>query len=222
MLEKYKRKRNFAKSPEPVGNPADSPMNGNGRHFVIQKHNAIRLHYDFRLETENGILKSWAVPKGISLNPKIKRLAVLTEDHPLDYLLFEGVIPQGSYGAGTVILWDTGLYTLENANEKFSHQFDKGKITFSLHGNKVNGKFSLIRTGRQNQWLLIKYNDQFASEADLTSSMPDSVLPQTKENASTKKNNSSTEFSSSRANSNSNLVNSQVKSGEIHQPDSIM
>ena len=222
MLEKYNRKRNFAETPEPVGTPIEGQSKEFRRHFAIQKHDARRLHYDFRLETEDGMLKSWAVPKGISLNPKIKRLAVLTEDHPFDYLLFEGTIPEGNYGAGTVLLWDTGLYTLENANEKFSHQFDKGKITFSLHGNKVNGKFSLIRTGRQNQWLLIKYNDQFASEADLTSSMPDSVLSQTKENAFTKKNNSSTEFSNSRANSNSNLVNSQVKSGEIHQPDSIM
>lgn len=222
MLEKYNRKRNFAETPEPVGTPIEGQSKEFRRHFAIQKHDARRLHYDFRLETEDGVLKSWAVPKGISLNPKIKRLAVLTEDHPFDYLLFEGTIPEGNYGAGTVLLWDTGLYMLENANEKFSHQFDKGKITFSLHGNKVNGKFSLIRTGRQNQWLLIKYNDQFASEADLTSSMPDSVLSQTKENAFTKKNNSSTEFSNSRANSNSNLVNSQVKSGEIHQPDSIM
>lgn len=222
MLEKYNRKRNFAETPEPVGTPIEGQSKEFRRHFAIQKHDARRLHYDFRLETEDAVLKSWAVPKGISLNPKIKRLAVLTEDHPFDYLLFEGAIPEGNYGAGTVLLWDTGLYTLENANEKFSHQFDKGKITFSLHGNKVNGKFSLIRTGRQNQWLLIKYNDQFASEADLTSSMPDSVLSQTKENAFTKKNNSSTEFSNSRANSNSNLVNSQVKSGEIHQPDSIM
>lgn len=222
MLEKYNRKRNFAETPEPVGTPIEGQSKEFRRHFAIQKHDARRLHYDFRLETEDGVLKSWAVPKGISLNPKIKRLAVLTEDHPFDYLLFEGTIQEGNYGAGTVLVWDTGFYTLENANEKFSHQFDKGKITFSLHGNKVNGKFSLIRTGRQNQWLLIKYNDQFASEADLTSSMPDSVLSQTKENAFTKKNNSSTEFSNSRANSNSNLVNSQVKSGEIHQPDSIM
>lgn len=222
MLEKYNRKRNFAETPESVGTPIEGQSKEFRRHFAIQKHDARRLHYDFRLETEDGVLKSWAVPKGISLNPKIKRLAVLTEDHPFDYLLFEGPIPEGNYGAGTVLLWDTGFYTLENANEKFSHQFDKGKITFSLHGNKVNGKFSLIRTGRQNQWLLIKYNDQFASEADLTSSMPDSVLSQTKENAFTKKNNSSTEFSNSRANSNSNIVNSQVKSGEVHQPDSIM
>jgi bifunctional non-homologous end joining protein LigD len=215
MLEKYNRKRNFTKSPEPVGNPADSPMNGNGRHFVIQKHNARRLHYDFRLETENGILKSWAVPKGISLNPKIKRLAVLTEDHPLDYLLFEGTIPEGSYGAGTVLVWDTGVYNLEKSG-KLSEQFDKGKITFRLHGNKANGKFSLIRTGRENQWLLIKYSDEFASEEDLTISLPDSVLPQTKKNSFTKKGKASNELSNSRV--DSNLSKSNVKNDEVDLP----
>ncbi len=215
MLEKYYRKRNFTKSPEPVGNPADSPMNGNSRHFVIQKHNARRLHYDFRLETENGILKSWAVPKGFSLNPKIKRLAVLTEDHPLDYLLFEGTIPEGNYGVGTVLVWDTGMYELEKSG-KVSEQFDKGKITFRLHGNKVNGKFSLIRTGNENQWLLIKYSDEFASEEDLTTSSPDSVLPQTKKNSFTKKGKASNELSNPRV--DSKLAQSNVKNGEVDLP----
>lgn len=222
MLEKYNRKRNFAETPEPVGTPIEGQSKEFRRHFAIQKHNARRLHYDFRLETENGVLKSWAVPKGISQNPQIRRLAVLTEDHPFDYLLFEGTIPEGNYGAGTVLVWDTGFYTLENANEKFSHQFDKGKITFSLHGNKVNGKFSLIRTGRENQWLLIKYNDQFTSEEDLTTSMPDSVLSQTKKNTFTKRSDPSNELSNSRVNSISNLVHSHVKNGEMHQSDSIM
>lgn len=222
MLEKYNRKRNFAETPEPVGTPIEGQSKEFRRHFAIQKHNARRLHYDFRLETENGVLKSWAVPKGISQNPQIKRLAVLTEDHPFDYLLFEGTIPEGNYGAGTVLVWDTGFYTLENANEKFSHQFDKGKITFSLHGNKVNGIFSLIRTGRENQWLLIKYNDQFTSEEDLTTSMPDSVLSQTKKNTFTKRSDPSNELSNSRVNSISNLVHSHVKNGEMHQSDSIM
>src|SRR5512145_100606 len=157
MFEKYNRKRNFVETPEPVGTPTNKQRNDIKRHFVIQKHNARRLHYDFRLEAENGVLKSWAVPKGISLNPKIKRLAVLTEDHPFDYLSFEGTIPEGNYGAGTVLVWDTGFYTLEESNDKFSEQFDRGKITFGLHGKKVNGRFSLIRTGRENQWLLMKY-----------------------------------------------------------------
>jgi bifunctional non-homologous end joining protein LigD len=216
MLEKYKRKRNFAKSPEPVGTTSDIPMKDNGRHFVIQKHNARRLHYDFRLETEDGVLKSWAIPKGISLNPKIKRLAILTEDHPLDYLLFEGTIPEGNYGAGTVLVWDTGIYKLEKSGVKFSEQFDKGKISFSLHGNKVNGKFSIFRTGRENQWLLIKYNDHFASEEDLTSSLPDSVLTQTDKKTFTKKNKSSNELSNPRV--DSKLAQSNVKNDEVGFP----
>ncbi len=187
MLEKYNRKRNFAKTPEPAGNSTVRPVTDYRRRFVIQKHDARRLHYDFRLETENRVLRSWAVPKGISLNSKVKRLAILTEDHPLDYLLFEGTIPEGNYGAGTVLVWDTGFYTLEKSNAKFSEQFDKGKITFLLHGHKVNGKFSLIRTSRENQWLIIKYVDQFVSEEDLTASMPDSVLSQTKKSKIKKK-----------------------------------
>jgi bifunctional non-homologous end joining protein LigD len=222
MLKKYNRKRNFAESPEPVGTLNEGQNKGSKRHFVIQKHNARRLHYDFRLETENGVLKSWAVPKGFSLNPKIKRLAVLTEDHPFDYLLFEGTIPEGNYGAGTVLVWDTGYYTLEHANEKFSDQFDKGKVSFSLQGSKISGKFSLIRTGRENQWLLIKYNDQFASDEDLTTSMPDSVLTQREKDTTAKETNPTNELSKSQFNSNSNLVHSRVKNGEMHQSVSDM
>ena len=194
MLGKYNRKRNFSETPEPIGTRDNASIEGSGRHFVIQKHHASRLHYDFRLETENGVLKSWAVPKGISLNPRIKRLAVLTEDHPLDYLLFEGTIPEGNYGAGTVLVWDKGMYILEKSKEKFSEQFDKGKITFDLHGQKVNGRFSLIRTGRENQWLLIKYDDQFASEEDLTSSLPDSVLSQLTKNSYSKKDSPTSDY----------------------------
>src|SRR5512145_2359979 len=157
MLEEYNKKRNFGKTPEPRGNKKWLTEHKSSR-FVVQKHDASKLHYDFRLEdTKEGVLKSWAVPKGISLDPKIKRLAILTEDHPFDYLSFEGTIPEGNYGAGTVLVWDTGFYTLEESNDKFSEQFDRGKITFGLHGKKVNGRFSLIRTGRENQWLLMKY-----------------------------------------------------------------
>jgi bifunctional non-homologous end joining protein LigD len=173
MLEKYNKKRNFSKTPEPEGNMDQSEVDTRPLRFVVQKHDASRLHYDFRLETEEGVLKSWAVPKGISLDPKVKRLAVLTEDHPLEYLLFEGIIPEGSYGAGTVIVWDTGNYTSE---QEISDQFIKGKITFTLFGQKLKGRFSLIKTTRANQWLLIKGDDEFKSEEDLTITRPESVL----------------------------------------------
>jgi bifunctional non-homologous end joining protein LigD len=172
MLEEYHKKRNFTRTPEPRGKKKQSRENKNK--FVVQKHDATRLHYDFRLEDKKeGVLKSWAVPKGISLDSKIRRLAVLTEDHPLDYLLFEGVIPEGSYGAGTVIVWDTGMYTSEG---EISEQFEKGKITFILFGQKLRGRFSLVRTSEKNQWLLIKASDEFASSEDLTITRPESVL----------------------------------------------
>ena len=143
---------------------------------MVQKHDATKLHYDFRLETKRGtksVLKSWAVPKGISLDPTIKRLAVLTEDHPKDYLLFEGVIPEGNYGAGTVIVWDTGTYTTES---DLTEQFTKGKIGFTLKGQKLKGRFYLVRTSTENQWLLLKKTDLFDSKEDLTISKPHSVL----------------------------------------------
>jgi bifunctional non-homologous end joining protein LigD len=172
MLEEYHKKRNFTRTPEPRGKKKQSRENKNK--FVVQKHDATRLHYDFRLEDKKeGVLKSWAVPKGISLDSKIRRLAVLTEDHPLDYLLFEGVIPEGSYGAGTVIVWDTGMYTSEG---EISEQFEKGKITFTLFGQKLRGRFSLVRTSEKNQWLLIKASDEFASSENLTITRPESVL----------------------------------------------
>jgi bifunctional non-homologous end joining protein LigD len=172
MLEEYHKKRNFTMTPEPRGNTKQSKENKNK--FVVQKHDATRLHYDFRLEDKKeGVLKSWAVPKGISLDSKMRRLAVLTEDHPLDYLLFEGVIPEGSYGAGTVIVWDTGTYTSEG---EISDQFENGKITFTLFGQKLRGRFSLVRTSEKKQWLLIKSSDEFASNEDLTITRPESVL----------------------------------------------
>ncbi len=185
ILEKYSKKRDFTKTPEPVGRDVRQEDNTTTKksksknkelRFVIQKHDATRLHYDFRLETKKeGVLKSWAVPKGISLDPKVRRLAVLTEDHPLDYLLFEGIIPKGSYGAGTVIVWDTGTYTSE---KEIADEFENGKITFVLSGQKLKGRFSLLRTSRENQWLLVKGNDEFISESkdDLTIMRPESVL----------------------------------------------
>jgi bifunctional non-homologous end joining protein LigD len=193
-LQKYHRKRNFSNTPEPAGSieqqqqrQEKTDTTDTSLRFVVQKHEARRLHYDFRLEIEEGTLKSWAVPKGISLDPQVKRLAVMTEDHPLDYLLFEGVIPKGNYGAGTVIVWDTGYYKTEYG---LLEQLQSGKIVFTLFGQKLKGRFSLIRTNRgkgrgireeegeveSNQWLLIKANDEFASTEDLTVDKPESVL----------------------------------------------
>ncbi len=198
MLESYNKKRNFKETPEPSGNnnATDKNFSQNSKadldtnaRFVVQKHEATRLHYDFRLESKkNNVLISWAVPKGPSIDPKIKRLAILTEDHPVDYLLFEGNIPKGNYGAGSVIVWDTGTYSIEvteNKDEDVSDQFNRGKINFTLFGQKLKGKFSIIKTSRENQWLLIKVNDSFASphdkgkeeaNTDLIKCNPESVL----------------------------------------------
>jgi bifunctional non-homologous end joining protein LigD len=181
-LKEYNSKRNFKKTPEPGGAISDIPEQSNKGvlRFVIQKHNASRLHYDFRLETRDGVLLSWAVPKGPSLDPRQKRLAVETEDHPLDYIDFEGVIPEGNYGAGTVIVWDIGTYTTER---DIRQQFRDGKISFILRGKKMKGSFSLIRIRqRQKQWLLIKSGDdgyatsEEEEEEDLTITAPESVL----------------------------------------------
>src|SRR5918993_1716101 len=177
IIDEYNRKRDFVRTPEPRGTAKQCRVDNKGR-FVVQKHDATRLHYDFRLEdTKEGVLKSWAVPKGISLDPKVKTLAVLVEDHPIDYLLFEGVIPEGSYGAGTVIVWDTGTYT---SQQEISDQFKNGKITFSLFGQKLRGKFKLIRIRsreeEENQWLLMKLADGSESGEDLTINRPESVL----------------------------------------------
>src|SRR5688572_16757269 len=180
-LNEYNAKRDFKRTPEPSGPTSDTSQQSNKGilRFVIQKHNASRLHYDFRLETRDGVLLSWAVPKGPSLDPKQKRLAVETEDHPLDYIDFEGVIPEGNYGAGTVIAWDIGSYTTEL---DIRQQFRDGKISFTLSGTKIKGSFVLIRIKqRQKQWLLIKsdndpHDTSATSEADLTLTAPESVL----------------------------------------------
>ena len=185
-LNEYNTKRNFKKTPEPGGATSHplKPGNKGMLRFVIQKHDASRLHYDFRLETRDGVLLSWAVPKGPSLDPRQKRLAVETEDHPLDYIDFEGVIPEGNYGAGTVIVWDTGTYTTERDTRQ---QFQDGKISFTLSGRKIKGSFVLIRIRQRNkQWLLIKSDNDDAgggggssfttSETDLTETAPESVL----------------------------------------------
>lgn len=140
---------------------------------MVQKHDATRLHYDFRLESEDGVLKSWAVPKGPSMSPDTKRLAVMVEDHPFDYLHFEGTIARGNYGAGTVIVWDTGSYSVK---EPLLKQLESGKVSIELYGNKLKGLFKLIRTKKENQWLLIKGHDKFVSEDDLTLIRPESIL----------------------------------------------
>src|SRR5688500_6211031 len=147
-LSKYKEKRSFNKTPEPEGGKA-----GNEKLvFVVQKHDASRLHYDFRLEM-NGVLKSWAVPKGPSTDPTVKRLAMMVEDHPYDYRDFEGIIPKGNYGAGTVIVWDEGTYTpIEEFPDKKSQekhllkQLKAGNLKFVLNGKKLKGEFALVRT----------------------------------------------------------------------------
>jgi bifunctional non-homologous end joining protein LigD len=163
-LEEYRRKRKFTETAEPAGRVRRGSRR---RIFVVQKHDASRLHYDFRLAI-NGVLVSWAVPKGSSMNPADKRLAVRTEDHPIDYADFEGVIPEGQYGAGTVMVWDRGTYDSEGdiAPDK---QLARGKIDVVLQGEKLRGGFTLIQTGRRsagpserNRWLLIKHRDEYA------------------------------------------------------------
>lgn len=171
-LDKYNKKRDFSKTAEPkAGKSADK----NKLSFVIQKHDASRLHYDFRLEME-GVLKSWAVPKGPTLDPKVKRLAMMVEDHPFDYRTFEGIIPQGQYGGGTVIVWDQGWYeTIEpikgkKAQEKYLlAELKKGSVKMRLHGEKLKGEFAVVRTNGmgENSWLLIKHDDAFSSKKDI-------------------------------------------------------
>src|SRR4051812_1171903 len=176
-LEEYRRKRNFKKTPEPAGSPATS--NGQLR-YVIQKHAASRLHYDFRLELD-GTLKSWAVPKGPSLDPADKRMAVHVEDHPLDYAGFEGVIPPKQYGAGAVIVWDRGSWEpIGDARAGYA----AGKLKFRLHGEKLQGGWTLVRMHgrageRQEPWLLIKERDAEARPAaaySVVDALPASVI----------------------------------------------
>jgi bifunctional non-homologous end joining protein LigD len=172
-LEKYVEKRDFSKTAEPKsGKSKDKDK----LTFVIQKHDASRLHYDFRLEME-GVLKSWAVPKGPSTDPKNKRLAMMVEDHPFDYKNFEGIIPKGEYGGGTVIVWDEGTYEPieeikgKKAQEKhLLKQLHEGSLKIKLHGKKLQGEFALVKTNGmgENGWLLIKHKDEFASAKDIT------------------------------------------------------
>lgn len=178
-LQEYKGKRDFSKTPEPSGGEGS----GGKPIFVIQQHDASSMHYDFRLE-HDGVLLSWAVPKGPSTNPKDKRLAVRTEDHPLDYARFEGRIPEKEYGGGVVIVWDYGTY--ENISEKDDEPIDmdaaikKGHIRVKLDGSKLSGGYSLIHTrmrGDEKNWLLIKEDDDGAdARRNPTSTEPKSII----------------------------------------------
>jgi bifunctional non-homologous end joining protein LigD len=171
-LDAYRAKRDFTKSPEPPGKPAAAPRRG-ARFFCVQKHLASHLHYDFRIEHE-GVLLSWAVPKGPSLDPTVKRLAMHVEDHPIEYGAFEGVIPSG-YGAGIVMLWDQGTWEPEVADVDAA--LKKGDLKMRLHGVKLKGSWVLVRTrgagGRG--WLLIKHRDEWAGPIDIAEFAPVSV-----------------------------------------------
>jgi bifunctional non-homologous end joining protein LigD len=198
-LADYRRKRRFGRTPEPQGLPAGgetAPDEAAGseaaagddearqRIFVVQLHDATRLHYDFRLEV-GGVLKSWAVPKGPSLDPRQKRLAMMVEDHPLEYAAFEGIIPQGQYGAGAVIVWDGGVY--ENLTHGRRRRrldmlsgIEAGHVHVRLHGRKLKGDFALTRTSRdargRESWLLVKIRDACVAADEPVDSQPRSIL----------------------------------------------
>lgn len=166
-LKNYHKKRDFSLSSEPFGGDKET-KEGDQKIFVIQKHDASSLHYDFRLLVD-GVLKSWAVPKGPSTDPKEKRLAVQTEDHPIEYAHFEGVIPEGQYGGGTVMVWDAGTYENEKKDKKGNEitmleQLSKGRCTFILHGKKLSGGYTLIKFGKADDpnWILKKVDDEHA------------------------------------------------------------
>ncbi len=169
-LSEYKKKRKFDKTPEPG---PQKKRTKSGHLFVVQKHRATQLHYDFRLEAD-GVLKSWAVPKGPSLDPKVKRLAMQVEDHPVDYAKFEGVIPEGEYGGGTVMVWDYGTYEPEGTDD-VSEALREGELKFKLNGEKLKGSWVLVRT-RGRQWLLMKHRDYYTTEEDVTELAPVSIF----------------------------------------------
>ena len=175
-LDEYRRKRDFAKTPEPP--PGGPDAEEKNLVFVVQQHAATNMHWDFRLEVD-GVLKSWPLPKGPSLDPKIKRMAVMTEDHPYDYRTFEGVIPKGEYGGGQVIVWDEGIYTpdedgvtswndKEEGSRRMLEGIERGKLSFTLRGHKLKGSFALVKTKyAPNSWLMLKHKDEFVTERDV-------------------------------------------------------
>jgi bifunctional non-homologous end joining protein LigD len=179
-LDKYRKKRNFGVTPEPEG--AAKPPKGKGKQlvFVVQEHLASHLHYDFRLEWR-GVLSSWAIPKGPSLDPSVKRLVVPTEDHPLEYANFEGIIPPGEYGAGTVMVWDRGVWIPDDPD--VDANLKEGELKFTLDGKKLKGAWVMVRarggwSGSSDKpyWMLIKHRDAFASKEDITKTKPLSAI----------------------------------------------
>jgi len=175
-LTKYREKRDFQVTPEPKG-AAASKRPEKELSFVVQKHQASHLHYDFRLEWK-GVLLSWAIPKGPSLDPSVKRLAMPVEDHPLEYGGFEGVIPEGQYGGGTVMVWDRGYWV--PAVSDVDAALRAGQLKFSLYGAKLHGSWALVRTAvggsPRAKWLLVKHRDGYASTEDITVGKPKSAL----------------------------------------------
>jgi len=176
-LDRYRERRRFGVTPEPRGTAARRKGKTKLR-YVIQKHRASQLHYDFRLEWK-GVLLSWAVPKGPSLDPAVKRLATPTEDHPIEYADFEGVIPEGEYGGGTVMVWDTGSW--EPEVEDVDAALARGEVKFRLRGKKLKGSWVLVRTrgfggSKKPSWLLIKHRDEHARETDITQTAPRSAV----------------------------------------------
>ena len=177
-LKEYRKKRRFDVTPEPSGEKAAAGKPKHKLVYVIQKHRATSLHYDLRLEW-NGVLLSWAVPKGPSTDPSVKRLAMQVEDHPLDYASFEGTIPEGEYGGGTVMVWDIGTWEPESPDVNAA--LEKGDLKFILYGKKLRGSWVLVRTrgfgsSSKPSWLLIKHRDQYASTDDITVTKPKSVV----------------------------------------------
>lgn len=184
-MKKYGEKRNFAVTSEPRGeiragteSKTEAKSANSSLLYVVQKHRATQLHYDFRLE-HDGVLLSWAVPKGPSLDPSVKRLAMQVEDHPIEYANFEGTIPKGEYGGGTVMVWDIGTWT--PAQGDVGAALEKGDFKFTLHGKKLHGSWVLVRTrgfggSGKTSWLLIKHRDQYASSEDITLKQPRSAI----------------------------------------------
>jgi bifunctional non-homologous end joining protein LigD len=177
-LKEYRAKRRFDVTAEPAGKEKPPAKRRKALLFVVQKHRATALHYDFRLEW-NGVLLSWAVPKGPSLDPSVKRLAMQVEDHPVEYAKFEGIIPEGEYGGGTVMIWDEGTWSPESPDVDVA--LKKGDLKFTLRGKKLEGSWVLVRTrGRYQEgkptWLLIKHRDELANTEDIAETQPRSIV----------------------------------------------